>query len=262
MHVRTYALTAVALIALPPLAGCGEQTQSATSNQATEQHAAVSRPARLVVSTPDDGATVHRGRIVARGSADPEARVTVNGAPTTVDADGSWSHPVHLELGGQTIEVVATQPGHTEARQILAVTRRRSAAELAELRRRRAERARQRQLARQQAEANFKASATTIPYKQLEKNADAFKGRHVVFRGEIFQIQESTGGGGIMLVSVTDEGYGIWDDHVWVDYDGHVKGAEGDMVTVYGTMTGSKSYETQIGGETYVPRMHARYVVE
>lgn len=41
-----------------------------------------------------------------------------------------------------------------------------------------------------------------------------------------------------MLVSVTDEGYGIWDDNVWVD----------------------KGYDTQAGGHTYVPRVEAVYV--
>ena len=36
-----------------------------------------------------------------------------------------------------------------------------------------------------------------------------------------------------MLVSVTNEGYDIWDDNVWIDYFGSVKGAEGDQITVY-----------------------------
>jgi hypothetical protein len=49
---------------------------------------------------------------------------------------------------------------------------------------------------------------------------------------------------------------------VWIDYDHAIKSAEGDIITVYGTMTGSKSYDTQAGGSTFVPRMHARYVVE
>ena len=65
-----------------------------------------------------------------------------------------------------------------------------------------------------------------------------------------------------MLLSVTDEGYGFWSDNVWVEFDGTIKGAEEDVITVYGTITGSESYETQIGGETYVPKLKGRYVVE
>jgi hypothetical protein len=49
---------------------------------------------------------------------------------------------------------------------------------------------------------------------------------------------------------------------VWVEYDGTIRGAEEDIITVYGTIKGEQSYETQIGGETYVPKMRARYVVE
>jgi hypothetical protein len=65
-----------------------------------------------------------------------------------------------------------------------------------------------------------------------------------------------------MLLSVTDEGYGFWDDNVWVNYEGSVAGAEEDIITIYGRMTGAKSYETQIGGQTYVPRMQAKYIEE
>ncbi len=61
---------------------------------------------------------------------------------------------------------------------------------------------------------------------------------------------------------MTDEGYGIWADQVWVNYDGSVQGAEDDFVTVYGVVKGSRSYETQIGGERYVPEIDARYIEE
>ena len=65
-----------------------------------------------------------------------------------------------------------------------------------------------------------------------------------------------------MPLSVTDEGYGFWTDEVWVNYNGPVQGAEEDLLTVYGIARGSKSYETQIGGERYVPKIDARYIVE
>ncbi len=55
---------------------------------------------------------------------------------------------------------------------------------------------------------------------------------------------------------------GFWSDNVWVDVVGTIKSAEDDIITVYGTVQGTKSYETQIGGETYVPQVKARYVEE
>jgi hypothetical protein len=104
------------------------------------------------------------------------------------------------------------------------------------------------------------AGAKSLPYNQPEKNADRYSAERVMFRGQIMQIQEDSGST-VILLSVTDDGYGFWSDNVWVDYDGTIKGAEDDIITVYGTIEGTKSYETQIGSETYVPQMTARYVV-
>jgi hypothetical protein len=200
--------------------------------------------------------------MVIEGTVDPEAVLTVDGEPVDVAPDGTWTHDVRLRVGAQAVEAEASRDGYRSSSREIDVTRKRSAAELAELRRKREEARQRRELERQQAEESFKASAVSIPYNQLEKNAERYRGERVVYHGQIFQIQESTYGGGIMLLAVTDEGYGYWTDNIWVDYDGHVEGAEDDFVTVYGTIRGSKSYETQIGGETYVPRVRARYIDE
>ena len=110
-------------------------------------------------------------------------------------------------------------------------------------------------------EEEFKEQATTIDYDQLLKNPEAYRGEKVVYTGQILQIQEEAGIG-IMLLSVTDEGYGFWTDNIWVDFFEPVGAAEEDVITVYGKLTGSEEYETQIGGSTYVPRMNAKYVEE
>jgi len=110
-------------------------------------------------------------------------------------------------------------------------------------------------------ESRFREEATTIDYKQLIKNPNAYKGEKVVYTGQVFQIQEE-GGFGVMLLSVTDEGYGFWTDNIWVEFDEPTEAAEEDIVTVYGTIAGSEEYETQIGGSTYVPRMKAKYFGE
>lgn len=110
-------------------------------------------------------------------------------------------------------------------------------------------------------EAAFREEAKTIDYDQLIKDASDYKGEKVVYTGQIFQIQEFAGES-IILLSVTDEGYGFWTDNIWVDYAGEIDSAEEDIITVYGKITGSKEYETQIGGSTYVPRMTAKYIDE
>jgi hypothetical protein len=110
-------------------------------------------------------------------------------------------------------------------------------------------------------ETRFREEATTIDYKQLIKNPNAYKGDKVVYTGQILQIQEESGFG-FMLLSVTDEGYGFWTDNVWVEFDDPTEAAEEDIITVYGKLTGSEEYETQIGGSAYVPRMKAKYIDE
>jgi hypothetical protein len=254
------ALTIAAAVAAGLLAGCGDETSTPTSStEATPPTTAATKPApppivELEVTSPDDGDVIKRDRVVVRGTAESGADVKVDGHRVRVHEDGAWARTVRLDLGRQSIPVEATKGGREDDATSVTVTRRRSAAELRAIREAQEERERQR-------EADFRAAATTIPYAQLEKNAKPYKGDRVVYRGQIFQIQEDDFGGW-MLLSVTDDGYGFWDDNIWVDYTDHIRGAEGDIVTVYGTITGTKSYETQIGGETYVPKMRAEYIDE
>lgn len=62
-----------------------------------------------------------------------------------------------------------------------------------------------------------------------------------------------------MLVSVTNEDE-FWSNHIYVKYEGHVKGAENSIVTFWGKVTGTQTYKTQIGGETSVSEVEAKYV--
>jgi hypothetical protein len=152
-----------------------------------------------------------------------------------------------LKHGRNTFLLGARKKGHQPEQIELTVIRRLSAAEIA---------ARQAQV-----RERFIAQARTIPYNQLIKNPEAYAGTKVRYYGEILQIQDA-GGSGIMLLYVTDLGYDVWTDQIWVNYNGRVRGAEGDKLTVYGNVVGTRSYETQAGGETYVPEIDAKYIVE
>lgn len=213
----------------------------------------------LVLSIPDDR-TVYRDRVTLTGRLSAGdggntkgARVEVNGRPARVQ-DGRWTKTLTVHAGGNEFEVTASKGGYEEDDGATTVTRKRSKAEIAQA----AAARRAKQAARKQA---YMAGAAFLPYNQLEKNPERHAGERVKYTGQIFQIQEDYGSS-VILLSVTDEGYGFWTDNIWVDYDGTIKGAEDDIITVYGTIEGSKSYDTQIGGETYVPQMTAKYVVE
>lgn len=203
----------------------------------------------LTIPTPHDGARLQRQAVGVGGTVRPaNARVIVNGKRVQVRPNGRWGAGVPLKVGENTITVNATSPGYRTTHNVLTVTRVLTAAE-------REERA-------AAALEKFKNDAITIDYNKLEKNPEKYTGKKVVYRGQIFQIQESGDLGGILLLAVTDEGYGIWDDNIWVNYESSIESAEDDVITVYGVVKGSRSYETQIGGETYVPEIDAKYIEE
>jgi len=105
--------------------------------------------------------------------------------------------------------------------------------------------------------ASLKNQATTVNFKELDKAPDSFKGKIVKFTGQVLQIQEADNYGVIRL-AVTKESYG-WSigDIVYVEYQNHTDAVKDDVVTVYGQLTGSKTYESQAHFNITVPSMTA-----
>jgi hypothetical protein len=241
-------------LAVVGLVGCGG---SSTSDGAAEPAAPESTSTSDPTATPTPkpraqlivhDRTVHADDVELAGRVrPPRAEVRIDHKPVEVDKRGRFALPVTVEQGRNRYFVSASSKGYQRASTFAVITRTLSAEEKAAV--------------AAQEEAEFKAAATTVDYDQLEKNPDDYRGTKVVYTGQIFQIQESYGATW-MLLSVTDEGYGFWDDNIWVNYDGEIDGAEEDIITVYGTVRGSQSYQTQIGGETYVPKVKAEYVEE
>lgn len=203
-------------------------------------------PAPMKLNAPPDQ-TVTGETFTLAGTATRSGTVTVEGKPVVSQA-GHWSTVVTLHHGDNTFDVKVAQHGHPAASGTVVITRNFTPQELAA-----------QQAAKVQA---YKDSAATIPYNQLMKDANSYAGKVVTYHGQIFQIQEDQASGtGIMLVSVTDSGYGFWTDHIWVNIKaGQVHGAENDMVTFWGKVEGSKSYDTQAGGTTFVPEVTAKYI--
>jgi hypothetical protein len=239
--------------------GCGVKESKESTSNAARGTAATATPTptptprpdptvRVVYdgpySTTEDVVTLH-GHVITKNARGRKPTVHVKGASITRDGR-KWTAQATLHHGENSFMVSASLKGADGDRTTASVTRKLSQAEKA------AAAAAQRQ--------TFIASAQSIPYARLIKDPDSYKRTKVVVHGQILQIQQSHGSG-FMLVSVTDEGYGIWDDNVWVDYDASapVHGAEEDLVTVYGVVKGSKSYDTQAGGSTFVPRVRAVY---
>jgi len=201
----------------------------------------------LSVSQPIDLITVRSPTTSVIGITTPGATVLVNGSPAGVSG-AAFQASISLQRGSNTIRITAAKPGFASRSLELTVVRRLSAAEIE-------------QIAAQRRQA-FIDSTVSIPYNQLIKSPDRYAGTKVKYYGEILQVQEDPLGGGILLLYVTDLGYDVWSDQIWVNYTGTIRGAQGDKLTVYGTVVGSKSYTTQAGGDTFVPEIDAKYVVE
>ncbi|KYG90881.1 hypothetical protein A0U40_17585 [[Bacillus] sp. KCTC 13219] len=105
--------------------------------------------------------------------------------------------------------------------------------------------------------AEKKANAQPIPYPQLKKNPDRHKGEYVKYVGKILQIMESDDITHIRL-SVTETDYGYdYDDVIFVEYLGLTDFVDEDIVTVYGEIYGSYSYESQAGFKITLPGLLA-----
>ena len=250
-RASTSLIIAVALLAIGAT-GCGQAVNSASTTSSAQQEPTT--PAEVPLSITNDGATVRAPSFVLSGTSAPGVSVQVDSKPITVDPNGNWQTRVRLNEGDNTFAVAATKAGFTDNAASATITRELTAAEQAQ----KDAAKREREAAARQAFIN---SAKTIPYKQLIKDPESYAGQKVAYQGQIFQIQQS-GGAGVMLLSVTDEGYGLWTDEIWVNYHQSVKSAKDDIITVYGTVTGTKTYDTQIGGTRYVPQIDAKYIVE
>lgn len=105
--------------------------------------------------------------------------------------------------------------------------------------------------------ASLKNQDITVNFKELDKNPDSFNGKIVKFTGQVVQIQEDNNYG-IIRLAVTKESYG-WSisDIIWVEYQNHTDAVKDDVITVYGQLTGSKTYESQAHFNITVPSIMA-----
>lgn len=118
------------------------------------------------------------------------------------------------------------------------------------------EKARQEQLAAEQAAK--KASAQTIDYAHLKKNPDRYKGEYVKYTGEIIQILEGNNITNIRL-AVTKTAYGYdFNDVIFIEYNGYTDYVDGDIITMYGEVYGTYSYESQAGFNISLPGVIAK----
>jgi hypothetical protein len=177
------------------------------------------------------------------GSTDPGASIEASwagGGHATAVADPSGTFSVQVGplsgTGETVVNVRAFQPGKESASAMTTVNRTIS-------------------------EASFKAKSTTVPYDQLKKDPDALKGTLVTYKGRVFQYDSRTSTAS-MIVSVTNKGYGFWSDEMFLVLDPALgqNADEDDLIQFWGTITGSFTYDTAIGGSNTLPAVAVQYL--
>jgi hypothetical protein len=242
------------------VAGCGTETDSAVDRPASSAVADEPRDEspEVTIESPSDGDETTSATAMITGTASPpDAEIRIGSRTATTDAGGSWEREVKLDLGDNTIEVIASAPGSSETADAeITVTRKRTAAE------RKAFRAAQerRRLARLD---RLRANAREIDPKQLQKNPDRYAGDQVVITGEIFQIQEGDGENFFLMNTECETEFDITfcnGPTVHVTYGFSTEKTEEDIVTVYGTVAGGYGYDTQSGGTNFVGSVEAKII--
>lgn len=112
----------------------------------------------------------------------------------------------------------------------------------------------------------YMSKCKSISYNELARNPKKYEGQLVKFTGEVIQVQEAQSWlyYNVYRIDVTYQGYGYYDDTVYVTYDGYdseERILEDDIVTFYGEYKGLKTYETVMGANVTIPHVEAKYIV-
>ncbi|MGG1670564.1 hypothetical protein ACIFOE_07870 [Paenibacillus sp. NRS-1783] len=117
-------------------------------------------------------------------------------------------------------------------------------------------------MAKEKTPEQFKNSAKHVKYIDLARNPDNYKSKEVTFTGKVIQTLES-GHTVALRVNVSKGKYGIWQDTIFVNYrrsEGEGRLLENDIVTLWGTVEGLKTYKTILRSDVTIPEINAKYI--
>lgn len=107
-----------------------------------------------------------------------------------------------------------------------------------------------------------KTQGKTIEYKELYRYIEKYENEYIKYTGEVMQIINgdlSTD----LRVNINKTSYG-YEDTIYVSYivsPMHaVRFIEGDIINVYGKVSGFKTYTTVLGAETTIPWIFTSYL--
>lgn len=108
----------------------------------------------------------------------------------------------------------------------------------------------------------YRRACTHCTYDDLARNPDKYKGQNVKRGGMVMQVIED-GKNVTLLVNVTADEYGIYDDTVYVTYtlkEGEGRILEDDLVYIYGVYQGLYTYTSTSFEDNTVPYIAAKHI--
>jgi len=104
-----------------------------------------------------------------------------------------------------------------------------------------------------------KKVAVELSYDELLRNNENYIGKIVHYKGEVNQAIEGSGNNYYLRIYVTKGEYGLWNDDVFVNYQGK-RILENDIIDIWGEVRGIKNYTTVLGASRSIPEIDAFYI--
>lgn len=107
---------------------------------------------------------------------------------------------------------------------------------------------------------NYKSSCVAVNFQDLNSNMSKYKGQHLKFTGQVVQINYKNGRTELVM-SVTPV-TGGWSNTnlIYVTYNTQTQFKQGDVITVYGEISGSYNYFSASIGQLILVKIAARYI--
>lgn len=121
------------------------------------------------------------------------------------------------------------------------------------------------EMSAEEIESAFKAECITYTYKDIARSPGEYKGKKAKFTGEVIQVMQEEFYSMmiyVLRVNVTQNGR-YYEDTVYVTYYADADAPrilEDDIITMYGTLEGEKTYETVMGSSVTIPNFDAEYI--
>ena len=105
----------------------------------------------------------------------------------------------------------------------------------------------------------FVASCTTVPYQNVERSPDTYKGKQIRIEGKVIQVSEGWFDSVTYRIATDTSG----NDDIWyVTYtrqSNEARVLNGDHVVVYGICDGVETYKSVLGSFVTIPALKAKY---